>query len=58
MQRGDNEVFALLLEWFNFPTVPMQAEVNSVYMLCVCVCVCVYVRVFRRSGAAHRYGGN
>ena len=37
MQRGDNEVFALLLEWFNFPTVPMQAEVNSVYMLCVCV---------------------
>ena len=41
MQRGDNEVFALLLEWFNFPTVPMQAEVNSVYMLCVCVCVCM-----------------
>jgi len=23
-------VFALLLEWFNFPTVPMQAEVRSV----------------------------
>jgi hypothetical protein len=45
MQRGDNEVFALLLEWFNFPTVPMQAEVNFVYMLCVCVCVCVGARV-------------
>jgi len=27
-QGGDNEVFALLLEWFNFPTVPMQAEVQ------------------------------
>jgi hypothetical protein len=54
MQRGDNEVFALLLEWFNFPTVPMQAEVNYVYIFCVCVCV--YVCAFRQSGAAHRYG--
>ena len=25
--NNDNEIFAMLLEWFNFPVVPMQAEV-------------------------------
>jgi len=26
-QRGGSDIFPLLLEWFNFPAVPMQAEV-------------------------------